>query len=276
MDEIIKRLQETFNLKDIWAFIVKLLPNLIVAIIILIVFYLIWIVVIRILILILKKSKIDKTISTFVITVTKYVIMIVGIIVALTQIGVNVTSLLASLGVVGITIGYALRNSIANIISGVYIFLERTYVINDLIEIDGNYGKVSNITLRCTTIISPEGKIVSIPNSFVFDKVVTTYANYQNIRIETKFSVMPNENIDFIRKILLESFNNNESYCTDPNPELVVNSLNINSVDLILRAWIKDEKEHLKLTNSLRENVYKILNNNNITVEPETIYVKQI
>jgi len=274
MKEIIDKLNETFDFKEIWGNILKFLPNLIVAIIVLLFFYLIWIIAIRIIILILKKSKIEKTVGTFIITLTKYVLMTFAIIISLSQIGINITSLLASLGVIGITIGYALRESISNIISGIYIFWERPFVIGDLIEIEGNYGKVYHITLRCTTISTPDGKIVSIPNSFIIEKVLTTYVTFQSIRIETKFTVAANENIDFIRKVLLDSIVDKLEYAQDKNSEIVISALNIDTIDVVFRVWIKDEKQHLRLANELRENVYKTLNNNNIVAQPETIFIK--
>ena len=86
--------------------------------------------------------------STFLSTLAKYTLLIIGFVTALDSMGIKVGAVLASLGIAGLTIGFAARDSLSNIISGILIFLDRPFVIGDIVEIEGFYGRVEKITLR--------------------------------------------------------------------------------------------------------------------------------
>lgn len=101
-----------------------------------------------------------------------------ALIVALSSAGIKTTALLGSLGVAGLTIGCALRDTLSNIISGILAFLDRPFTIDDLVEIDGNYGRVERITLRTTRIVTNDGKMLAVPNAEIMNKTVTSYTNF--------------------------------------------------------------------------------------------------
>src|SRR5690606_5984617 len=96
----------------------------------------------------LSRTHVDDTLSAFITNVVRYVLVTIGIITALGQMGVDTTSLLASLGVVGLTIGFAAQDTVSNVISGIFLFWDRPFVIGDLVEVDGKYDRVDEITLR--------------------------------------------------------------------------------------------------------------------------------
>ena len=73
------------------------------------------------------------------------------------------------------TIGFAARDSLSNIISGILIFLDRPFVIGDIVEIEGFYGRVEKITLRSTRIITSDGKMLAVPNTEIINKTVASY-----------------------------------------------------------------------------------------------------
>jgi small conductance mechanosensitive channel len=93
-------------------------------------------------------SRLDRTRTALVETLVKFSILSIGVLAALSATGVKATAVLASMGVVGLTIGFAARDTLSNIISGILIFLDRPFTIDDLVEVDGNYGRVDRITLR--------------------------------------------------------------------------------------------------------------------------------
>jgi small conductance mechanosensitive channel len=185
--------------------------------------------------------------------------------------GVDTAGLLASLGIVGITIGFAARDAFSNLISGILIFLDRPFVIGDLVEVGDNYGRVSQITLRYTRIITGDGKMLAVPNAEIINKTVTSYTNFPHLRLDVGVTVGVNERIDKVRQILFEVLQSDADYLDDPAPRVVITQLNDYNVALELQVWIKDERIHIEKRFELREKIYNALADKQIEMPFETI-----
>jgi small conductance mechanosensitive channel len=222
-------------------------------------FYLGWIIIRLLLSSVLKSPKLDETSQAFVRTVVKYSIVLAGLFNALSVMGIDTAGLLASLGIVGITIGFAARDAFSNLISGILIFLDRPFVIGDLVEVGDNYGRVDQITLRSTRIITPDGKMLAVPNTEMINKTVTSYTNFPHLRLDIPVTVGVHEDIDRVRQILLGIVQDNPDYLEEPAARVMVTQLNDYNVALELRAWIKDERSHVQMRSDLREKVYRAL-----------------
>lgn len=175
---IVTRLQELFDPQVIGPMIADFTINFIVAVITFAAFYLIWLVVQLILNVVLRPTRLDETSRAFVRTIMKYTILLVGMFNALSTMGVDTAGLLASLGILGITIGFAARDAFSNLISGILIYLDRPFVIGDLVEVGENYGRVEQITLRSTRIITVDGRMLAVPNAEIINRTVTSYTNF--------------------------------------------------------------------------------------------------
>ena len=178
----------------------ELLVSVIIAFIVMALFYLLW----RVLSWFIAprlKHRLDKTSAAFVDTIIKFSIFGLGVIAALGAAGVKTTALLGSLGVAGLTIGFALRDTLSNIISGILVFMDRPFTIDDLVEIDGNYGRVDRITLRTTRIVTNDGKMLAVPNAEIMNKTVASYTNFPHLRLEIAVTVAVTENLDRTRMI---------------------------------------------------------------------------
>lgn len=253
------------------SYFTLLLPKIFTATLILFITWFIWFSVSKILNRIFAKTNFDLTLQKFLLTVCKVTIMAIGIMTALSQVGINIASILASLGVVGLTIGFAARDTLSNIISGLFIFWDRPFVLNDIIEVKGLYGRVENITLRSTRIVTNEGKMLAVPNTTIINEVVASYTNFPHLRIQVAFTVGLNEDLAKIRQILEDLVNNNSNYMQSPNCELLIDSINDYNLGLVFRVWIFNEREHIKLKNSLTEDIYNSMLKNNIDMPLETI-----
>lgn len=170
-----------------------------------------------------------------------------------------------------LTIGFALRDTLSNIISGFLVFVDRPFTIDDLVEIDGQYGRVDKITLRTTRVITVDGRMLAVPNSIVMNKTVTSYTNYPNLRIDIAVTVAVTEDLDNVREILLGLVTNNPAYLDEPMPRMAVVKINDYNVALELQAWIKDERNHIQERFDLRERVFKALTAAQIEMPLETI-----
>ncbi|MDE5416895.1 mechanosensitive ion channel family protein [Labilibaculum sp. DW002] len=253
------------------SYFTLLVPKLATASLILLFTWLLWFSLSRVLQKIFKKTSFDLTLQKFLLTVSKITIMTIGIMTALGQVGINIASILASLGVVGLTIGFAARDTLSNIISGLFIFWDRPFVLNDLIEVKGMYGRVENITLRSTRIVTNEGKMLAVPNTTIINEVVASYTNFPHLRIEVEFTVGSNENLTKIRKILKNLVSSNDVYMQSPMCELLVDAINDYNLALIFRVWIDNERDHIRLRNQLIEDIYNTMLANKIEMPLETI-----
>jgi len=270
LSEISTRLSEVFDPTTLGSLLASGIINIIVILVVFFAFYLFWRVLHWGVQPVFGRSSMDETTTIFVNSLLKYGILIVGVVMALDTAGIKTSAVLASLGIVGLTIGFAARDSLSNLISGVIIFLDRPFVIGDLVEVDGQYGKVDRITLRSTRIITEGGKMLAVPNLDVVNKTVISYTNFPHIRIDLQVAVGVDENIEKARKLLLQ-LADERSVMTDPAPRVVVEELNDYNILLELQVWIENEREHISERYALRESIYNAFRDANIHMPYETI-----
>ena len=274
MKSVLGRLSEIFSAERITDYLAtKLIPDLVVAFITFLAFYLLWKALQRLMASFFKHLDVDQTAQRFVLTVVKYGIFIMGLVMALSQLGINVGSLIAGLGVAGLTIGFAAKDALSNVISGLFIFWDRPFVIGDLVEIGGQYGRVEEITMRSTRVITVDGKMLAIPNSQVLNTVVASYTNFPRLRLDVTVTVGPGEDLTRVRKILLALFEGDDRYMSEPAPEVVVGALNDYNVEMVVRAWLADERTHIPMRFELREKIFNALRNAHVEMPYETFEV---
>jgi len=270
-DSIVTRLQEIFNPKDLGEQIAQGLANLVIGLIVFLAFYLL----LRLLVLLMrrtvKKSHLDETTYSFVETTVNYTILTIGVLSALNAIGINTAAILTSLGIVGVTIGFAARDSLSNLISGIIIFLDRPFVIGDLVEIDDKYGRVSEITLRSTRVVTSDGRMLAVPNTEIINKTVASYTNFPNLRLDIPVTIAVTEDIERARQTLLNLVDEDPEYLKSPAPRVVVQQLNDYNVAIELQAWLIDERQHVEKRSELREKVFNAFNKAGIEMPFETI-----
>lgn len=268
---LLDRLGASFNPELLALNAATWTENLLLAAITFAVYYLLWRGVRMVLVHALGRFDLDETARSFFLTVARVVILVLGSIVALGELGINTTSLAASLGVAGLTIGFAARDALSNIISGVFIFLDRPFVLGDLIEIGGDYGRVARITLRSTRVVTVDGKMLAIPNAEVVNSTVASYTNFPNLRVDVPVTVGVGEDLGRVRRLLLETVQGDPDYMDAPPPEMVVSELNDYNVLVVLRAWIHDERKHIGKRFELRERVFETLRDAGVDMPYETV-----
>lgn len=281
IDKIYAKLGEVFDPETIGTLLANGIINIFVIVAVFLIFYLLWKILNWLLQPIFRRSSMDETTTIFANSLIKYGILILGLITALDSVGIKTSAVLASLGIVGLTIGFAARDSLSNLISGIIIFLDRPFVIGDLVEIDGRYGQVERITLRSTRVVTVDGKMLAVPNVDVVNKTVTSYTNFPHLRLDIQVTVGVTEDIDKARQILIDLVSDTSMYMDDPPPSVVVRELNDYNVLLELRVWIENEREHIQERFQLREAIFKAFNRQNIEMPFETIqlapfHIKQL
>jgi len=274
MNEVLARLRDMFSPHRIGEFLAgDLIPDLVAALAAFLAFYLVHRLVQRALRLGFARASLDATAQAFVRSVARWAILTVAVVTALAQLGVNVASLLTSLGVAGLTIGFAAKDVLSNVISGFFIFWDRPFVVGDLVEVQGDYGRVEEITMRSTRIVTPDGKMLAIPNSVIVSVTVTSYTNSPHLRIDLDFTVGVGEDLGRVRATALTAIEEGDPRFRAGSARVVVTALNDYNVAMQLRVWILDERSHLIIRPELRERLFEVLREADVDMPYETFEI---
>ena len=156
---------------DIIKILSEKLPDIILSIFIFLIFWILGIIFKNIIVKIFNNKNPNNNVSKVLAGIAKNVLLIVGLISALGTLGVNVSAIVAGLGLTGFAFGFAFKDMLSNFISGVLIFIYEPFKLNDVVEIEKQVGKVIDINLRYVTIESEDKKVL-VPNSICVSKVV--------------------------------------------------------------------------------------------------------
>jgi small conductance mechanosensitive channel len=185
--------------------------------------------------------KVSQLLERTALSVTGAAVMIFGILVALSQLGVEVGPLLAGLGVVGFIIGFALQDTLGNFAAGVMILLYRPYDVGDLIEVAGGSGRVNDMTLVATTILTLDHQTLVIPNNKIWGDVIKNVTAQKERRIDMIFGISYSDDIPHAEHVLEEILVSHEKVLEDPEPIVKLHNLGESSVDFVVRPWVKTD-----------------------------------
>jgi len=229
------------NLDELITRTVVYAPRVFVAIIIMFVFWIAYRISSRPLRMALRRTGLhEKLTDLLVSSLFRYSMIAFGLVMSLSQLGVNVGAAIAGLGVVGIAVGMAAQDTLANTIAGFTVFWDKPFVVGDYITVAGEYGCVTDITLRSTRIRTPRNSYVVIPNKRIIDEVLDNDSKHGELRIDLPIGIAYKEDTREARKVLLQAMEEIEYIMKEPAPQVVVEACGSSSVDLNLRVWIED------------------------------------
>lgn len=179
----------------------------------------------------------DRTLEGFAASMARYVVVIIGLIAVLGQLGVRTTSIIAVLGAASLAIGLALQGTLTNVAAGVMILLFRPYRVNDEVEIAGKRGKVRALDLFSTELNDPDNVRVVVPNGKAFGDIIVNYSKPAKRRMELKFGVDYADDLDKAIATAIDCARADERILGDPEPWAKVTELGDNAVTVTLRAW---------------------------------------
>ena len=255
-------LQKLFENLDIKALNTKLaafFPNLLGALILIIVFWMITSIVRKVLSSFLQRSKVPKEVQGLLLRVTHYAIVTVAVLTIADQIGINITSLLAGVGVAGLALSFAARDTIENIISGVTLIIDQPFKEGDWVAIGDLHASITEIRLRTTVLTTFDNETIVIPNKSIAQDRIVNYTLTPRTRVKILFGIAYKENIDEARKIILSTIDGDQRILNDPAPQVVVTDLGDSSVNMQLRFWIQDPLYKFSLQYEYTEKCKKAL-----------------
>jgi small conductance mechanosensitive channel len=172
--------------------------------------------------------------------VYRYTLLLVGLIMAASQLGVDVAAALTGLGVAGIAVGFAAQDSVANTIAGFLIFWDQPFAVGQIVETQDQYGEVVSITMRTTRIRTPNNTYVIVPNKEIIEAVLVNHSMYGETRVDVPVGIGYPEDVEEARKVLLDAVSTVEGVAEEPAPAVVVKELGGSSVNLEVRVWVME------------------------------------
>lgn len=249
MDQIYQNLSEVID--KWWADFIANLPSLVAGLLILLLSLYLARLLSRMTGRVLDKRQKDKELNLLVTRLVRWTVITLGIVLALEQAGQDVSALLTGLGILGFTVGFALQDVSANLVSGILLLFEQPFDIDDSIEVSGYAGTVKAINLRATEMLTWDGLRVLIPNRDVFTNTITNYTRITQRRIGLSVGVGYDSDLTKVEEIALKAVKDLEGTKEDPAPFFMVDSFGDSAINTTVYYWIDTKKESYPgMTNS--------------------------
>jgi len=181
----------------------------------------------------------DVTLQSFIASLTRYLIIIVGLMAVLEQLGVKTTSVLAVLGAASIAVGLALQGTLSNVAAGVMLLLFRPYRVGDLVEVGGRMGTVKMLDLFVTEMATLDNLKVVAPNGKIFGDVIINYTTPKTRRVDVTFHIGPRQDLKAVLGDMQALLAEDRRVLKDPKPSFEANALTELYAEGVVRAWCK-------------------------------------
>ena len=198
-------------------------------------------IIVRVVKKLLHSRDMDNILVSFLSSILRWVLLLFVIIAALSQLGVNTTSLVALLGAAGLAIGLSLQSSLSNFASGVMLIIFRPFTKGDFVEAGGATGVIDNISIFTTTMTTPDNKEIIVPNGAILGNNITNFSARATRRVDMVFGISYDDDIRKAKRLLEEIIAADERVLAEPAPVIVLGELADSSVNFLVRPWAKSE-----------------------------------
>jgi len=186
--------------------------------------------------------QLSKLLRRMIVSSARGAVIVLGLLIALSQLGITLGPLLAGLGIAGFVIGFALQDSLANFASGMMILLYRPFDVGDLVEVGGGtFGTVSAMSLVNTTILTLDNQTLIVPNNSIWQNVIKNVTAQKVRRVDLTFGIGYSDDIPKAEKILTDIIESHEAVLKDPEPFVRLHELGDSSVNFIVRPWVRTD-----------------------------------
>lgn len=186
----------------------------------------------------LRKTKLEPSLQYAISRIVGYLVLALGIYIALQVVGLNLSSLAVIAGAVGVGIGFGLQNIINNFVSGLIILAERHIAIGDRIVVGGVDGKVDKISLRSTTVITSDNIAIIVPNADLISNAVTNWSyGDAKVRFRIPVGIAYGSDIERFKSALLEVADAHPAVLKEPKPAVLFAGFGESSLDFELAVW---------------------------------------
>lgn len=226
-----------------------------------------------------NKSHLAHSILPIFKSMSNAIICIIGLIWILREWNIDVSPFLASLGIAGVIVGFAIQDSLKNIFGGISLILDGTFKVKEKIQLDdGEIGVIEDISIRSTKIKTINNELVTIPNGKLAEMKIKNFAKpSSNIRGTIEFGVAYGTDITKLRKIVEKLLDKKVGVFKDKTSSLIVKELGDSSINCQILFWSDDHSTMLDKKAELIEELYNTLNKEKIEIPfpTRTVYIKK-
>ncbi|MDP8218829.1 MAG: mechanosensitive ion channel family protein [Candidatus Theseobacter exili] len=209
------------------------------------------------------RRKLDITLSKFLASIAKILIILFAAIIALGKFGITIAPFIAAIGAVAFGATYAIQGPLSNYGAGFSIILGRPFVVGDTISVAGVDGVVEVVSMANTTLINEDGIRITIPNKHIVGEIMHNSGEYRII--ESSIGISYNDDPEKAIKVIQSSLNSLSDITKKPLPQIGIENFGDSSVDIGYRYWVPTQK-YFRTLHATNMSVYKALNQANITI----------
>lgn len=213
----------------------------------------------------LGRTGLDRMLVGFVVALARAAFLLFVAIAALSQLGLDTTSLVALVAGAGIAVGLALKDSLANFAAGVMVLIFRPFKAGDFIISGGLMGTVNEIGIFHTRMNTPDNVELIVPNGQLYASAITNYSVRDTRRLDLAIGIDYADDIAKAKELIMQVFEKDDRVLKDPAPAVLVDQFGASSVDLLVRPWVRSaDMPHIK--SDLQQQIKETFDANGITI----------
>lgn len=210
----------------------------------------------------------------FIMAIIKFLLYLVLVLVLLEILGIGITWLVTAFSAAFLAIGLALQNNIANIANGIIIVSSGMFKKGDYIEVDGVEGSISQINFLYMTLVTPDNKRITLPNSKILNDIVTNYDSNNTRRVNFEFEVAYESDVEQVKAIVIECMKSNGMVRLDPAPFCRLKSLGDSNLLFVGRCWC-DREDYWSVYFDITETVFNEFKRRGIGIAYNQVEIRE-
>ena len=224
------------------------------------------------------KTTADERLIPFLQKILKVVVIVLSMIFMFSSWKVNISPLLATAGIAGLAIGLAVKDSLANILGGLQLVLDKAFKVGDKVKLEsGELGVILDIGLRSTKLKTYDNEVIYIPNGYLANAKIKNYTQPDlSLRVNVEFGVEYGSDTENVRQVVLEAIRKIDTVLEEPKPVVLFTKMSDFSLDFIARAWVESYAFAYSTSLKMTDEIYNALTKSNIGIPfpTRTVYTK--
>jgi small conductance mechanosensitive channel len=212
-----------------------------------------------------ERANVDPTLTKFLHSVIYMTLLVVVVLAAVQQLGVEATSFFAILGAAGLAIGLALKDSLSNFSSGVMLIFFRPFRIGDYVEAGGEAGTVDSISIFNTILKTPDNRVIIVPNSQIYAGSIINYSAMSTRRIDLVLGISYDDDVVRAKEVMQAVLEADERVLKEPEPTIMMLEFADSSVNFAVRPWVMTE-DYWAVRGDLLERIKKSLEEHGMSI----------
>jgi small conductance mechanosensitive channel len=206
-----------------------------------------------------KKFDLEITLIQVLQEIVKYTVIALALVIVLNELGVDIRGLILSLGILGVAVGFAARDTLANYISGLFVVGDKSFKVGDIVEINNKKGKVIKMGLRVTNILTADNKTITVPNSVFSKNLYLNYTAQDRRMVELDLNIPYELDLERVIEDSKKAASGLIWVLNEPQPQVLIKELSDTGVKATLNVWTDDPWKVINYRSLLAEEIKKVL-----------------